>query len=803
MKKLYILLRSAAIAAGIAVLPHGLNATNYYVSTSGSDANSGTSSSSPWQTLSKVSSMTFNPGDSILFKCGDTFIGQLIISSSGSSGASIVYGKYGSGALPYLAAQGSFGATIYSLNKQYFELADLKITNYKSGNDINSESGSQLRGVYLLNQDGGTLNHIYLTRLEVTGVNSEQVSSTSRYYGGVFFQVTGSTTPSKWNDLLISNCNFHDISRTALSWDSQWEIRSSTSTFGQAMPNGYTDNWVPSTNVIIRGNSFQHVSGNGLIVRVATGALVENNYFNYCGEQISGNAAFCFNTDGTIFQFNEAENTVYNEGDTDARGIDADFRTKNTLIQYNYLHDNGLGGIVGTGGPEDGTAYERYNIGLVIRYNILEDNQRQGLVFSGNLYNAVVHNNVIFANSTIPNVEIVNFHAWSVYPHDVSFYSNIFFVKGSSPKFTYGDVRNITFNHNLFSYTTVPTGLPVAGFNSFAHIAEDNFAVLNNPNFNLPGGSAFGYKLDPGSPAFNVGRRGLSQPTLDYYGNTIAGTRNMGVDQTPGTSTTVYEIDINDSSSPTKAGWTGLVGNDGNAVAINGVRFTMFGGIAGTRDRGTAGDVTRDFSFNDGVGAGVGIRLEYLPAGTYDVKTWHYDPNYPGLVNVEFREMGLPATMQLKVSGKSLTSSASTSFQITVADGKDYEIVTREASNEHRSRLNGISITPVTPPGVMAKKPALETAVADDNIEKDGSLKVFPNPSNDNFTIRQHITKAGKLNVTVRDIQGRTIYSSDESVAAGNWQKQVSRNALKMKTGIYTVTVTINDQKNTTSILAY
>ncbi|HXI00565.1 MAG TPA: hypothetical protein VNI52_09865 [Sphingobacteriaceae bacterium] len=154
-----------------------------------------------------------------------------------------------------------------------------------------------------------------------------------------------------------------------------------------------------------------------------------------------------------------------------------------------------------------------------------------------------------------------------------------------------------------------------------------------------------------------------------------------------------YKIDINHTTNVTGAGWTGLLGTEGSTVTINGDKFTMFGGIQGTRDRATAGDVSRDFAFNDGAGVGIGLRMEGLPGGTYNVNTYNYDPGYPGLVNVEFREAGLSSTTQFKVTGKSLTESAATSFQIVVVAGKNYEIIVREASIEDRSRFNGISIT--------------------------------------------------------------------------------------------------------------
>jgi hypothetical protein len=76
--------------------------TTYYVSSSaGNDAQNGTSSSSAWKTLTKVNSMAFQAGDSVLFKRGDTWTKQrLIIKSNGKAGQPITFGTYGTGNLP-------------------------------------------------------------------------------------------------------------------------------------------------------------------------------------------------------------------------------------------------------------------------------------------------------------------------------------------------------------------------------------------------------------------------------------------------------------------------------------------------------------------------------------------------------------------------------------------------------------------------------------------------------------------------------------------------------------------------------
>lgn len=88
-------------------------ARKFYVSNSGSDANSFTAaqnSSTPWATMSKVSSSmsSFTSGDSILFKKGDSFRGTLNIQSK----TGLFFGSYGTGEKPLFWGT---GATIYAL----------------------------------------------------------------------------------------------------------------------------------------------------------------------------------------------------------------------------------------------------------------------------------------------------------------------------------------------------------------------------------------------------------------------------------------------------------------------------------------------------------------------------------------------------------------------------------------------------------------------------------------------------------------------------------------------------------------
>ena len=83
--------------------PH-LFAVNYYISATGSDTSNGLTPAAAWQTISTVNAhfTTFAPGDSVLFKRGDTFYGTITISRSGTNGKPITISAYGTGARPVI-----------------------------------------------------------------------------------------------------------------------------------------------------------------------------------------------------------------------------------------------------------------------------------------------------------------------------------------------------------------------------------------------------------------------------------------------------------------------------------------------------------------------------------------------------------------------------------------------------------------------------------------------------------------------------------------------------------------------------
>ena len=133
------------------------HATTYYVSSvSGDDSRSATqakSPSTPWRSLNKINSFfaSLQPGDSVLFKRGETFYGQLDVSQSGTATAPIVISAYGTGAKPIITGFTtvtdwvSLGSGIWESSASVSKLNELKMVtidgmSYAMGRYPNSDA---------------------------------------------------------------------------------------------------------------------------------------------------------------------------------------------------------------------------------------------------------------------------------------------------------------------------------------------------------------------------------------------------------------------------------------------------------------------------------------------------------------------------------------------------------------------------------------------------------------------------------------------------------------------------------------
>jgi len=99
----------------IAIVFH-THATTFYVdAVNGNDHNSGTEKSRPWKSIKKVNEAVFSPGDSICFKKGGTWTGQLDIRYSGTTEKPIMFTSYGIGAKPVIQNPGVHNGSAISI----------------------------------------------------------------------------------------------------------------------------------------------------------------------------------------------------------------------------------------------------------------------------------------------------------------------------------------------------------------------------------------------------------------------------------------------------------------------------------------------------------------------------------------------------------------------------------------------------------------------------------------------------------------------------------------------------------------
>lgn len=175
--------------------------------------------------------------------------------------------------------------------------------------------------------------------------------------------------------------------------------------------------------------------------------------------------------------------------------------------------------------------------------------------------------------------------------------------------------------------------------------------------------------------------------------DTVPGQFFQNVVGNGGTAFPATRIDVGVPGMTPKAGWTALVGNPGQSVTVGPTTMTLFGFPTGNhRNRTRYLDVNGDFAFNERFdGAAVGLRLTGLPAGTYDVASWHNDVDgYRGRVQIEFGPTGGARSV---LADNVRFSSGGVRYSITANGTSDYDLVFREDDANNRARFNGLTIS--------------------------------------------------------------------------------------------------------------
>lgn len=500
----------------------------YYVdSINGNDSNNGTSTSTAWKTFTKVNSTTFKPGDQILLKSDCSWNEMLNPKGSGDKGNPIIIDMYGTGSKPIINGNGiEFpNAPIKLSNQSYFEIKNIEITNDASSNGN--------RAGVLIRSDNKTINNsIHLSNLYIHNVKGDLSNTSGKLTGGIIIDSFGALG-TKYDDILIQNCSIKTCDGSGINVG-----------FIDDSANANSDYY--NTNVIVKNNTIDDISGDGILIYHSSAPVVEYNMISNNNSKPYNNVAsnnekqfntgyssaiYSWSCNEALIQYNEiyGEN-IKSESQEGGTAFNLAGYNHNNVIQYNYSHDN-KGGFIAIGG-QTGDASN----GSIIRYNISQNDNHNTFDFYGASKDTFIYNNTIYIKSDM-NVNIYNFRSndslkdtetkW----HENCYnYNNIYYNLGSGDYILGSSIKTI-FDYNVF-YGNHPANEP-----------KDDHKLTTDPLLMGAGSatngldSTYGYKLNKTSPCVNSGIdistiiSNNSDTKKDYFGNALKDAPDRGANE--------------------------------------------------------------------------------------------------------------------------------------------------------------------------------------------------------------------------------------------------------------------------------
>lgn len=501
--------------------------TLYVSSIDGDDTNTGLTSSSPLKTIDQINATALLPGDSILFRRGDKFIGELRPNGSGTEELPIVISAYGEGNLPVIngadSENGSYRAAIFIENQDHIELSYLKITNERTVSREGVED-DRAYGIHVLNSGNRSLNHFRINNITVEDIYAVELDPEGNFnqieVDGIFFEVIRNGVdelPRTINDIIVENCY---ITRTG-----KFGLR-----FGHRNQFG-TESLRRISNVIVRNNHFFETGGSAILPARVYNCLIEDNVFEFPGSSVDfrmtgrGSALWFFDSKNGIVQRNISRSA---RGPQDSYGYHIDHSNENIIYQYNYSED-AEGGFVEVLGENKNVGY-RFNISV-----------NDGLRANARTFwmNGYVGENL----RPIPNEDVYIYNN-SIYlgkDQDTDIYleegamgifNNIIYADDEAiigEEIFIDEAEGEIFNHNNLYFGDV----------NDEFVARDTAATVGDPKYVFAGDlNSESYKLAKGSAAengsdssypklrFPMAGKGIfkditEDPKFDYFGNPI------------------------------------------------------------------------------------------------------------------------------------------------------------------------------------------------------------------------------------------------------------------------------------------
>lgn len=359
-------------------------AMDYYINLSGDDSHSGLSKTQPWRSIDRVNATQLKPGDAVWFQANQTFRGNVSLAGTPADTAAppITIGSYGEGRATIDAGT---GPGFFAKNMGGVRLVDLNFVG--AGTEKNTSSGIWFRNTL---PGAIKLAHIRIHKVDVSGF---------KHAGICIIAQPVDESSSGFFDVKITHATVHDNGDAGISCRGAWNPEQE----GYAHANVYVGHCRVYKNHGIPGKGSH--SGNGIVLAQVDRATIE-----YCEAYENGRlnehqgggpvGIWAWDANRVVIQFNESHHNRTGSS-KDGGGFDLDGGVTNSLVQYNYSHDN------------DGAGYllaqfsgARAFHDNVIRYNLsLNDGRKNNYggihIWStganGGISNTVFYHNTIFA----------------------------------------------------------------------------------------------------------------------------------------------------------------------------------------------------------------------------------------------------------------------------------------------------------------------------------------------------------------------------------------------------------------------
>lgn len=384
------------------------SATTYHVASDGSDDADGTTPERAWATTERVNATDLRPGDQVLFRRGDRWTGNLVITDSGTHEAPIVIGAWGSGPRPRidgaLPAEDVLAATVLVHNAEHVHVRDLELTNTAD------EEGMRNGVLVAVDEPTQPVYSGYLiTNLDIHDVSGriEPSANDAKRSGGIGVVLDGSSDAvSRLDDIVITDNTVRHVDQTGIWIDGN--LRSKELPPGtDVVFRGYTWDQIKYTGVEIAHNRVSDTARNGIILRMAEDGHLHHNEVSETSDRVhSGNSVFTVSVFRCVVEWNEVHHNLSHDT-ADGAAFDPDLDSPETVWRYNFSHHNNYGLLTMCTRPRDYGIEVHQNIDIAGRGRLLNLNYG----FSG-----VTFRNNAFWAKPVPEVEYPDTHPEYVNP---------------------------------------------------------------------------------------------------------------------------------------------------------------------------------------------------------------------------------------------------------------------------------------------------------------------------------------------------------------------------------------------------